>query len=225
MGEERCLCVARRLLSSRGEAERRHVRKSEEAKEIHMRATDRNRLAGFTLVELMIVVAIIGALASVAIPSFINYQMSAKRAEAFANLASLAKTQKAYFAEFNAFVAAAPEPGATLSQSPTTIKRDLTGLTNAFAAVGWTPDSDVFFDYDTVPGGFFGCTTCVTCFTATAYGNLDGDGLMSEIVYFHPDAKGNSCDVGVSGHGPPTDPNSGLIQWDAVVAHPSSDRF
>ena len=190
-----------------------------------MRATDRDRIAGFTLVELMIVVAIIGALASVAIPSFVNYQLSAKRAEAFANLAALAKTQKAYFAEFNVFVAAAPEPGATLSVTPTTIKRDLAPLSAAFSTVGWTPDSDVFFDYDTVVDGYFGCS-CRTCFTATAYGNLDGDSLMSEIVYFHPDATGGSCDVGVSpGHGPPTDPNSGLIQWDAVVQHPSSDRF
>ena len=224
MGEERCPCMAWRLLPSDG-IELAPGELPAEAKENCMREGNRERATGFTLVELMIVVAILGALASVAIPSFMNYQMNAKRSEAFANLASLAKAQKVYFAEFNAFVASAPEPGATLSQTPTNVKRDLTALTDAFAAVGWTPESNVFFDYDTVPGGFFGCTTCVTCFTATAYGNLDGDALMSEIVYFHPDASGNSCDVGVSGHGPPADPNSGLIQWDAVVAHPSSDRF
>ena len=190
-----------------------------------MRVEQQNRAVGFTLIELMIVVAIIGTLASVAIPSFINYQLSAKRAEAFSNLGALAKTQKAYFAEFNVFVASAPEPGATTSQSPTTTKRDTTALTAAFAQVGWTPDGNVFFDYDTVVDGFFGCS-CATCFTATAYGNLDDDSLMSEIVYFHPNAIGGSCDVGISpGHGPPADPITGLVQWDAVVQHPSSDRF
>ena len=71
---------------------------------------DRKRNGGFTLIELMIVVAIIGVLASVAIPSFVNYQLTSKRSEAYANLASLAKSQKAYFAEFNDFVAVAAEP-------------------------------------------------------------------------------------------------------------------
>ena len=45
-------------------------------------SNERSRL-GFTLVELMIVVALIGALASLAVPSFRKYQMTAKRAEAF----------------------------------------------------------------------------------------------------------------------------------------------
>jgi prepilin-type N-terminal cleavage/methylation domain-containing protein len=53
----------------------------------------------FTLIELMIVVAIIGFLASIAIPSYTNYLAKAKQAEVAMNLASLHAAQQAYWAE------------------------------------------------------------------------------------------------------------------------------
>ena len=103
-----------------------------------MRAASDRQIQGFTLLELMIVVSIIGVLASVAIPSFLNYQLTSKRAEAFANLGALAKTQKSYFAEFNQFVAVAPEPGSTLGNVPDGTKRDVTGVRIGFSVIGFT---------------------------------------------------------------------------------------
>lgn len=58
---------------------------------------------GFTLIELMIVVAIIGILAAIAIPNFMNYQCKAKQAEAKTLLGSLRVAQEAYFAEHDAY--------------------------------------------------------------------------------------------------------------------------
>ena len=55
--------------------------------------------SGFTLIELMIVVAIIAFLAIISVPSFSRFLAKAKRAEAYMNLSSLYAAQKAYWAE------------------------------------------------------------------------------------------------------------------------------
>lgn len=58
-----------------------------------------NNKKGFTLIELMIVVAIIGVLAAIAIPNFLNYQCKAKQAEAKTNLGNIRTAQEAFRAE------------------------------------------------------------------------------------------------------------------------------
>ena len=55
---------------------------------------------GFSLVELMVVVAIIGILSSIAIPSINKYMAKARQSEAKSNLASIYTANKALYAEF-----------------------------------------------------------------------------------------------------------------------------
>jgi type IV pilus assembly protein PilA len=58
---------------------------------------------GFTLIELMIVVAIIGILAAIAIPNFLKFQAKSKQSEAKSNLGAVFTGELAFFGEQNKY--------------------------------------------------------------------------------------------------------------------------
>jgi len=185
------------------------------------------RRSGFTLVEVMIVVAIIGILAAVAIPAFQNYQNRSRRAEAFANLGAISKLEKAYFSEYSSYIVPVgggswPGPGAgTLGSAK---RAWIPAAETAFANIGFRPDGAVFYDYDVS----IDTSQCPLsdCFTATAYGDADANGLVSLVMYAQPDANGNvTLNPGYPALGLPLDPLSRAPRTNEVAVNDLADPY
>jgi len=113
---------------------------------------------GFTLIELMIVVAVIGILAAIAIPNFLRFLAKSKQAEVRSNLSAIYTTETTYFTENNTYA-------------------------TTFEAIKWVPEGTTRYEYFLSPsettGSISGLTipaevaVSSTGFTAGATGNID----------------------------------------------------
>lgn len=102
--------------------------------------------SGFTLIELMIVVVIIGILAAIAIPQFLKYQLKSKTTEATRNLGGLKVNQDAFVSKWNFFVSASATPTGR-TPDPAKASWVLAAPGMGFDLLGFAPSGQVYYVY------------------------------------------------------------------------------
>ena len=145
------------------------------------------RNGGFTLIELMIVVAIIGILAAIAIPNFLRFQLRSRVGEGKTNIAAIRTAEESYAAEYATYVVAAMAPGASVGTLSGDKQNWLT-TTPGFDTIGWFPEGEVYYNYSVTiaPAACPSAGNPCTSYTVEGLSDIDSDGVdINSWGYIH----------------------------------------
>ena len=147
-----------------------------------------SRRSGYTLVELMVVVAIIGVLISLALPAFRNYVMRVRVGEAPAFMGEIRLREEAYRAEFYQYADVGWNPGAI---PPNGDLIDFVAGDARWRSLGALPDGPVRFRYQVLAG--------VPGAPAVALPGLDGNDFTF-VMQAEADLDADTVAMGVEGY-------------------------
>lgn len=142
---------------------------------------------GFTLVELMIVVAIVSILAGIAIPIYGRYVRKSRTSEAIGNLGAIAMFEETFFSENDSYVTASPNPSGTVpSPSDGGGRKLFSSSISGWSLLGRVvPDgTPLYFQYAVQAGQYDSGGTAVT-------GGVGS--LVSNTATFTPGSTGGVC--------------------------------
>ena len=166
-----------------------------------MKTTNRRLNAlGFTLIELMIVVGIIGILAAIAIPNFLTYQLRSRQAEALTYMGNIKVDQESFKASYDSYAnISAPEPVGPPTPAkrtwvktvcPATCNRTAPANCTTFDCIGFESGGQTYFRYSSL--GDSGLLVSPPEFCIAAVGDLDGDTVFGQFEYQSSNAPGTN---------------------------------
>jgi type IV pilus assembly protein PilA len=114
-----------------------------------------DRDAGFTLIALLVVVVIIGILAAIAIPVFLNQRNAARNASVESDIRNMATVMETYYTQEDGYPATSAElTGAGGQVSSGNYVNVVVNADGSYEITGCNLESDVLYSFDSAGGGF-----------------------------------------------------------------------